>query len=129
MKGKIFWGGLAALVVGLVFLSVQGASARGWMGPMPWASWERPLCCWRNGALTEEQIAKIRDLKRQYLNEVAPLKEKLFSKRLELRRLWCEEKPDEKKILGLQREIANLKALIAEKATEYKLKVLEVVKR
>lgn len=129
MKGKRFFGGVAAvLAVGVLFLLVYGASAWAWRGRVPWGGWGRPVCCWQPGSLTEEQISNLQELRRKYFDEIAPLREELFRKRLELRRLWLRENPNEKRISKLQKEISDLQARIAEKRTAFRLEVLKIVR-
>ncbi|MGB9697913.1 MAG: Spy/CpxP family protein refolding chaperone [Thermodesulfobacteriota bacterium] len=77
--------------------------------------------------LTAEQSSKIQALQKAYLDETAPLQQQLLAKRTELRSLWLNPKPDQAKITALQKEILSLQSKIAEKATNLRLEIRNVL--
>jgi len=77
--------------------------------------------------LTDEQTAKINALRETHLKDIKPLRDKMFSKRGELRLLWLQTNPDQEKILAEQREIRALRDKMQDKMTTYRLEVLKVL--
>jgi Spy/CpxP family protein refolding chaperone len=77
--------------------------------------------------LTDEQTAKMNTLRETHLKDVKPLQDKMFSKRGELRLLWLQQKPDEEKIIAVQKEIRGLRDAMQDKMTVYRLNVLKVL--
>jgi|YelNatPaOPRAMG01_1025707.scaffolds.fasta_scaffold44608_6 Spy/CpxP family protein refolding chaperone len=77
--------------------------------------------------LTAEQSAKIQALQKKYLDETAPLQQQLLAKRTELRSLWLNPQPDQAKITVLQKEVLNLQSKIAEKSTNLRLEIRNVL--
>jgi len=73
--------------------------------------------------LTEAQSAKLAALKTSFSGDIKPLKDKLFSKRGDLKLLWRDKNPDQKKILTAQKEIRALRGQIQDRATAYRLAV------
>ena len=71
--------------------------------------------------LTPEQTQKLQTLREGFFKETIPLRNEMMTKRLELRTLWSQPKPDQEKILGKQREVNALRAQLQEKATKYRL--------
>jgi len=77
--------------------------------------------------LTADQSAKIQALQKAHLDETAPLQQQLLAKRTELRTLWLNPKPDQASIAAKQREILDLQAKLAEKATNLRLETRKVL--
>ncbi|HOG07771.1 MAG: Spy/CpxP family protein refolding chaperone [Syntrophales bacterium] len=77
--------------------------------------------------LTAEQTAKIKALREVHLKDVTPLREKVFSKRNELRILWLKDNPDEAKILAVQKEMRALRDQLADKRTSHRLAAFKVL--
>jgi len=73
--------------------------------------------------LTPEQETKINALQLQYLKEIKPLQEKMFSLNGDLRLLWLVREPNESKILALQKELRNIRDQIIDKKIAYHLKI------
>ena len=55
--------------------------------------------------LTVEQKAQITLLRETFLKDVKPLRDKLFSKRGDLKLLWRDKNPNQAKILATQKQI------------------------
>lgn len=77
--------------------------------------------------LTAEQTAKINALREAHLKDAKPLQDKMFSKRGELRLLWLERNPDEKKITETRKDIRVLRDQMGEKRDSHRLNVLKVL--
>jgi len=77
--------------------------------------------------LSTDQELKINDLRKAFLQEIKPLRDKLFSLRGDLRLLWLEKNPDPAKIAVVQKEIRNLRDQIDDKRTAYYLAVLNIL--
>lgn len=71
--------------------------------------------------LTTEQQTQLKDLHQKHYNEMAPLREKRFTLRQELRSLWADPKSDPKVIQGKEKELTDLRDQMREKAVEFKL--------
>jgi Spy/CpxP family protein refolding chaperone len=71
--------------------------------------------------LTPDQIEKVRKLRESYLKDKEPLRNQLFSKRMELKLLWMQTTSDPAKIKSKQKEIHDLKWKLKLKRTDYRL--------
>jgi Spy/CpxP family protein refolding chaperone len=77
--------------------------------------------------LTVEQKAQITSLRETFVKDVKPLRDKLFSKRGDLKLLWRNNNPNKAKILAMQREIRMLRGQIQDRATVQRLAVRKVL--
>ncbi len=77
--------------------------------------------------LSEDQKAQIEMKQQAFQEEINPLRDKLFSTKMELRNLWAQVSPDQAKIRAKQEAIQSLQAQIQEKATQYQLECREVL--
>ena len=77
--------------------------------------------------LTEEQTEKIRALREAHLKDVTPLRDKMFSKRAELKLLWLQASPDQNKITAAQKEIRALRDQLEDKRTSHRLAVFNLL--
>lgn len=77
--------------------------------------------------LTDEQKARIETLELAHQKEVQPIREKMFDKSVELRRLWLETDPDRNKINAKQREVRALRDQLEDKRTAFRLEVNKVL--
>jgi Spy/CpxP family protein refolding chaperone len=77
--------------------------------------------------LTAEQTATIRDLREAHLKDVKPLRDKMFSKRGELKLIWLQKAPDREKITAAQKEIGSLRDQMQDKMTSHRLAMLDVL--
>ena len=71
--------------------------------------------------LTPEQTEKVQALKESFHKDIAPLNNRKFQCRTELKLLWMQEKPDVEKIKAKQKELHDLKGQIMEKEMDYRL--------
>ena len=77
--------------------------------------------------LTDEQKARIEALELAHQKEVRPIREKMFDKSVELRRLWLEADPDRNKINAKQKEVRALRDQLEDKRTAFRLEVNKVL--
>jgi Spy/CpxP family protein refolding chaperone len=77
--------------------------------------------------LTAEQTTKINAFREAFLKDSKPLQDKMFSKRGDLKLLWLQQNPDQKKILAVQKEIRALRDQIQDKKDVYRLNVYNVL--
>jgi Spy/CpxP family protein refolding chaperone len=81
----------------------------------------------KNLNITDEQKTKIEALQTANLKEVRPLREKMFDKSVELRRLWLQANPDKNKINAAQKEMRTLRDNIEDKDTALKLEIRKLL--
>ena len=77
--------------------------------------------------LSAEQKTKIETLQTSHLKEVRPLREKIFDKSVELRRLWLQANPDKDKITNTQKELRTLRDKMDDKATALRFEVHKIL--
>ncbi len=82
---------------------------------------------WDNLNLTDEQKSRIEALQLAHQKEVRPIREKMFDKSVELRRLWLETDPDRNKINAKQKEVRALRDQLEDKRTAFRLEVNKVL--
>ncbi len=73
--------------------------------------------------LSEDQKAKMDALCLAYLKDIRPLREKMFDRSVELRRIWLEPDPDKNKISTKQKEVRALRDQLEDKRTAYRLEI------
>jgi len=77
--------------------------------------------------ITDEQKTKIEALQTANLKDLRPLREKMFDKSVELRRLWLQANPDKNKITAAQKEMRTLRDSIEDKDTALKLEIRKLL--
>lgn len=77
--------------------------------------------------LTPEQSQKILTLQQAHFEKITPLQQDLYAKKLELRRLWLEQNPDQTKINALQKEIFDLVDQIQQESIQLRTEILKVI--
>ncbi|HUN54737.1 MAG TPA: Spy/CpxP family protein refolding chaperone [Smithella sp.] len=82
---------------------------------------------WKKLNLTDEQKAKIEAIRSAAEKDIRPLREKLFDKSVELRRLWLQTNPDKDKITAAQKEARKLRDQIGDIITVKRLEVRKVL--
>lgn len=71
--------------------------------------------------LTAEQSAKMQAIQAAHWQEIGPLQQDFFKKKIELRALWLGNPVDQTRIAALQKEMLSIRARIQEKATQARL--------
>jgi Spy/CpxP family protein refolding chaperone len=77
--------------------------------------------------LTAEQKAKIREMREARWQEMKPLREQMFAKRDELRKLWLNPTLEQEKITSAQKEIRLLRDQMQDRMTAYRLEAAKVL--
>jgi Spy/CpxP family protein refolding chaperone len=71
--------------------------------------------------LTPEQTEKVQSLTETFHKDIAPLENRKFQCKTELKLLWMQVAPDVEKIRAKQKELHDLKWQIMEKVMDYRL--------
>ena len=77
--------------------------------------------------LTADQKAQLSAMRDAQLKEMQPLREQMFAKRDEVRKLWLEPNPDQAKILAAQQQMRSLRDQLQDKMTVFRLNALKVL--
>jgi Spy/CpxP family protein refolding chaperone len=77
--------------------------------------------------LTAEQTAKIDAIRETGMKDVKPILDKLFIKRGDLKLLWLEKNPNQKKISETKKEIRALRDQMEDKIDNYRLEALNLL--
>jgi Spy/CpxP family protein refolding chaperone len=124
MKKAIF---ILLIALGLLVMAMPAGASRWERGGSAGYGFDRNIAAVPGLNLTEAQSAKIAALKTSFLGDIKPLRDKLFSKRGDLKLLWRDKNPDQKKIIAAQKEIRALRGQIQDRATAYRLAVRKVL--
>ena len=122
---KVMWSVIAVLFVAAVATS---AFAFGWgrgpgYGPCGRGDFGGPAGL----NLAPEQTAKFKEMREAQWKEMKPLRELMFTKRDEIRKLWLEPNPDQAKIVAAQKEMRSLRDQIQDKTTAFRLDALKTL--
>ena len=71
--------------------------------------------------LSDEQLAKMKDLRNRFRDETRDLRYSLAIKRLEMRKLFTDPKTDDATLLAKQREISKLRQQLSDKRAQMKI--------
>lgn len=118
---------LTAVAVGLLLTSQAFAWGPG-RGPGAGRD-----CGYRNEAgfeklnLTDDQKAKIEALQDANYKATKPVREKMFDKSVELRRLWLQANPDKGKITAAQKELRMLRDEMEDTVIALRLEIRKVL--
>lgn len=82
---------------------------------------------WKKLNLSDEQKVKIEAIRTAAQKDIMPLREKMFDKSVELRRLWLQANPDEEKILSARKEMYQLREAIGVRVTTMRLDIRKVL--
>lgn len=77
--------------------------------------------------LSAEQKTKIEALRTAHEKEIRPVREKMFDKSVELRRLWQQANPDKDKITAVQKELNELRTAKQNQVTAKRLEIRNVL--
>ena len=77
--------------------------------------------------LTDDQKAKIEALQEDFFKASKSVREKIFDKSVELRRLWLTASPDKNKIEAVQKELRTLRGQMEDKVTALKLNINNIL--
>lgn len=111
LVGILLMGAAYAYAEGLAF----GPGPRGKVGSQFWSS------------LTSDQIAKLQELRRKFVEETASLRGAILTKRLELQALWRNSKADEKTLRDKEKELRELQNQWRDKWIEHRLEARKLL--
>jgi Spy/CpxP family protein refolding chaperone len=77
---------------------------------------------WGPPGLTEEQSNKLADLRKDFYNETATLRQEVSQKRLELAAIMVGPNPDEAKAIAKMKELSAAREKLAEKGIQFRIK-------
>lgn len=77
--------------------------------------------------LTAEQKTKLTEQRDAQFKDVKPLRDQMFAKRDELRKLWLEPNPDQGKITAAQKEMRTVRDQMQDKMTAFRLDTLKIL--
>lgn len=77
--------------------------------------------------LTPEQTAKFKELREAEWKEMKPLRDQMFTKRDQIRKLWLAPNPDQAAIEAAQKEMRAVRDQIQDKTTAYRLNALKIL--
>jgi len=77
--------------------------------------------------LTADQKTKLAEMRDAHFKQIEPLREKMFTKRDEIRKLWLEPNPDQGKIAAAQKEMRSVRDEMQDKMTASRLESLKVL--
>jgi Spy/CpxP family protein refolding chaperone len=77
--------------------------------------------------LSVEQKTKIEALQTAHLKDARPLRDKMFDKSVELRKLWLQTSPDKDKITAAQKELRTLRDKMEDKSTALRFEINKVL--
>ena len=77
--------------------------------------------------LTADQKAQLEAMRDAQYKAIEPLREQMFAKRDEVRKLWLEPTPDKAKILAAQQEMRSLRDQMQDRMTAFRLDALKVL--
>ena len=117
---------LAVIAVAAVLASSPAEARRGW-GDGNSSGGYYDLTTVPGLNLTTEQITKLNVLRDAHLRDIKPLQDQMYSKRNEMRLLWLEQTPDQKKIQTVQKEVRTLRDQLYDKQTAYRLEAQKVL--
>jgi Spy/CpxP family protein refolding chaperone len=115
----------AVLIILVASFSVAMAEPRGKQGGKDGKDYGREgrRSPFSNLNLTEEQQGKIDTLRESLQKEMTPIRTDMIKKRMELNLLWMEDSPEGKIIKFKQKEIRELKGIMENRLTDFRLSV------
>ena len=124
-NGRIKYAGAVVIAMALV---LSGSLALA--GPGGWDPGMGPGYGWYpfGASPTSEQSEELRSRQEAYLKEITPLQNDLYSQKMELRLLWAQTNPDQKKIMTKQREINELRQELQEITTRHQFEIRKILR-
>jgi Spy/CpxP family protein refolding chaperone len=121
---------MLATIIGIVGFGAYAFAGWGMgYGPQHWGHMEPG---WHQGGygnpgfqsnLSDEQITRLNEERRAFLDETSDLREDLYQKELELRSELAKKDPDAKTAVALQKEISELESQLSQKRVEHRIKM------
>lgn len=92
-----------------------------------WSEERSPGFSERTSKLTSDQIKKIQELNRKFIEETAQLRGNLLTKRLELKSLWKNPNSDPETIKNKEKELREIQNQLRNKEIEKRLEVRKIL--
>ena len=81
----------------------------------------KEFCFKKHLGLTDQQLARMKELKNSFRNDTRDLRYGLEIKRLEMRKLFTDPKTDDATLLAKQKEISKLRQQLSKKRAQMKI--------
>ena len=81
----------------------------------------KEFCFKKHLGLSDQQLAKMKELKNRFHADTRDLRYNLEIKRIEMRKLFTDPKTDDETLLAKQKEISELRQQLSDKKAEMKL--------
>ena len=81
----------------------------------------KEFCFKKHLGLTDQQLAKMKELKNRFRDDTRDLRYNLEIKRIEMRKLFTDPKTDDATLLAKQKEISELRQQLSEKKAQMKI--------
>ena len=112
------------LIIMALVLAVVTISTGAWAGPWGGRGYGMgPMV----PNMTPDQQEQVLALQETHQQQIAPIQEQLFNKKMELRNLWYSQNPDQGQIIALQKEIFALMEQIQQESTLLRSDILKVL--
>ncbi len=82
----------------------------------------KEFCFKKYLGLTDEQLAKMKELRINFRNDTRDLRYNIAIKRIEMRKLFTDPKTNDATLIAKQKELSNLRLQLSDKKAEMKLK-------
>uniref|UniRef100_A0A7C5EPE6 Periplasmic heavy metal sensor n=1 Tax=Desulfobacca acetoxidans TaxID=60893 RepID=A0A7C5EPE6_9BACT len=107
-----------SMAVMLILLLSLSLAATAWAGP--WGMGPR------GANLTPQQAEQLFQLRQQFFNQTADLRQQMAVTRAELAELWAAKEPDQAKISAKQKELLTLQEQLLAKSNAFRLKAQKI---
>ena len=133
MKKTISILGALLLVAAIAYPVLAWGPGGGWGGMHRGMGWGYgPGNCWNNGGgygynnLTQEQAAKLDQLRQDFFNDTTPIRNELWNKYSQMNTELTAATPDRARITTLQNEINDLRAKLSQKRLDFNLETRKI---
>jgi Spy/CpxP family protein refolding chaperone len=83
--------------------------------------YHKEFCFKKHLGLTDQQLAKMKELKNRFHADTRDVRYNLEIKRIEMRKLFTDPKTDDETLLAKQKEISELRQQLSEKKAQMKI--------
>ena len=111
----------AFIIIAVIIASVAVLSSAYAMQPAEKTGHHREFCFKKNLNLSDKQLASMKELRNNFLNDTRDLRYNLEIKRIEMRKLFTDPKTDDAALLAKQKEISELRQQLSEKKAQMKI--------
>jgi Spy/CpxP family protein refolding chaperone len=110
------------IVIAVLIVSITAVVSAYALQPDKKSGSHKEFCFKKYLGISDEQLAKMKELKISFYNDTRDLRYNLAIKRLEMRKLFTDPKTDDATLLAKQKEISNLRQQLSDKKAVMKLK-------